>query len=307
MNNLDKQMNYLLEKVENTSIQDLNREIKEKYQHIPIETRKSIEDFFRQFPYWGTLDSETKDYNEIEEVVKILKSNTKDFRGFYQELQDYRSKKTLYAILNNWYCYDFITLSSVMEKTFYHYFDLDIIPYCKNETFVDVGAYIGDTIEELLNTYNIESFKKIYAYEMSNESVKVLKEKNKNLPNIYIIEKGVSDEVGKGEILKNTASASANVLQIGEGNTLITTLDEDIKEVITMIKMDIEGSEKKAILGAKHHIQTEKPKLMISIYHGFKDVIEIWKLIKELNKDYKFFLRYYGGPIFPTEIVLYAI
>jgi len=83
--------------------------------------------------------------------------------------------------------------------------------------------------------------------------------------------------------------------------------EKDIKEKITMIKMDIEGCEQKALKGAEKHIKEETPKMMISVYHGFNDLIEIYSYLKELNPKYKFFLRYYGGPIFPTEIVLYAI
>ena len=71
--------------------------------------------------------------------------------------------------------------------------------------------------------------------------------------------------------------------------------------------MDIEGSEYEALLGSKEHIKNDKPKLLISIYHGFDDVWRIIKLIDSFNSDYKYYLRYYGGPIFPTEITLIAI
>ena len=49
--------------------------------------------------------------------------------------------------------------------------------------------------------------------------------------------------------------------ELGEETIQSTTLDEDINEKITMIKMDIEGSEEKAILGARRHITEEHPKL----------------------------------------------
>jgi len=116
----------------------------------------------------------------------------------------------------------------------------------------------------------------------------------------------VSDTSGMGCLIKNQESSSANVLTNG-ADFPIVTLDEDIKCPISILKMDIEGSETKALLGARKHIEENKPKMMISVYHGFDDLIGIWKLIKEMNPNYQFYLRYYGGPIFPTEIVLYAI
>ncbi len=71
--------------------------------------------------------------------------------------------------------------------------------------------------------------------------------------------------------------------------------------------MDIEGSEYEALLGLKNKIKKYKPKLAISVYHNNDHLWQIPKLIYELNPDYKFYLRYYGGPILPTEYILYAI
>jgi len=307
MNYIDTEMQKLIKEINEVTETELKNEIKEKYLKIPKETRKSIEDFFSKFNYWGSLSEQNEDFTEIENKAKVLKENNEQFQTFFEDLQYYRSKKVLYAILKNWKDYDFNTLSSVMEKTFTHYFDLDIIPECKEEVFVDLGAYTGDTIEELLKNYKTSDFKRIYAYEMSENSIIALKEKTKYLSQITVRHCGVADVITKGSINENEESASANILQVGEGNLSITTLDEDIKEKITMIKMDIEGCEQKALKGAEKHIKEETPKMMISVYHGFNDLIEIYSYLKELNPKYKFFLRYYGGPIFPTEIVLYAI
>ena len=98
--------------------------------------------------------------------------------------------------------------------------------------------------------------------------------------------------------------------QISKNGTIkieTITLDEDIKEKITIIKSDIEGSEQKALKGAKNHIIKEHPKLLISIYHSNNDIWQIPKLIKEMDNSYKFYLRYHGGMIYPTEITLIAL
>ena len=49
----------------------------------------------------------------------------------------------------------------------------------------------------------------------------------------------------------NTSSvdASANTISDSKGNIEAVTLDEDIKEKIDIIKMDIEGAEFKALRG----------------------------------------------------------
>ena len=89
--------------------------------------------------------------------------------------------------------------------------------------------------------------------------------------------------------------------------TEIVTLDEDITEPVTWIKMDIEGSEYDAVMGSRRHIAEDRPKLSISVYHGYDDLWLLPKLIHSLNPSYKFYLRYYGGNLIPTEIVLTAL
>ena len=89
--------------------------------------------------------------------------------------------------------------------------------------------------------------------------------------------------------------------------TEIVTLDEDIQEPVSWIKMDIEGMEYDALLGCRTHIVNEHPKLSISVYHGYDDLWLLPKLIHSLNPSYKFYLRYYGGNLIPTEIVLTAL
>ncbi len=56
--------------------------------------------------------------------------------------------------------------------------------------------------------------------------------------------------------------------------------------------MDVEGSEYEAILGGINTIKKYKPKLMISLYHRNEDIFKIPLLIKELNPNYKLFIRH---------------
>ena len=88
---------------------------------------------------------------------------------------------------------------------------------------------------------------------------------------------------------------------------IVTTLDEDISEPLTLIKADIEGFEQKALLGARRHIAEDHPKLLISVYHSNEDLWKIPKMIDEMAEGYDFYLRFKGSPIYPTEITLIAV
>jgi hypothetical protein len=130
---------------------------------------------------------------------------------------------------------------------------------------------------------------------------------------VHLRNVGVADKNGVMEFTDNTGNeihpAAGNRLGQG-GNAIakIVKLDDDIKEDTTFIKMDIEGAELAAIIGAQNHIKRSKPKLAISLYHNLSDLIEIPKLIKQLVPEYKFYLQHCPTHFpFPTEYVLLAV
>ena len=307
LNWLDKKTKELISELKLFSEKEIYEHIIEKLKMVPVDTQESISKFLDNFSFWGSFHPIENDFSTLERLSKFLKENSEKFEKMYQSLEDYRSKKIFYAILNNWYNYDFINLEQVMEKCFSHYFDLDIIPSCQEEVFVDLGAFNGDTVEDFIKIYG-DNYKKIYAYEMTEQSMRELKERVKNYPRIIYEQKAVSDEVGMGSIKIHEISTSSNQLELEEiGEIEVTSLDDDINEKITMIKMDIEGSELKALKGAENHIIKDKPKLLLSVYHGYEELLTLWEYLEKLDLSYHYYLRYYGGPIFPTEIVLFAI
>lgn len=308
MNSIDIQFQNLTNHLGKLSKEEIFNHSKESFLSIHPELQDSIEDYFKKFPYWGKLDRKNEEYEHFSKKAETLSTHLNKFIWLYQHLGDYRSKKLLFAILNNWYQYDFVTLDSSHEKNYLHYFDLDLVK-CENEVFVDLGAYIGDTILDFLHTYGEDCYQKIYAYEISNNTIDYLKQNTNHLPNVEIRQKAIIDENGLMYVGENSVDASANTVEENGIQKIETTyLDYDIKEPITMIKMDIEGSEQKALLGAKNHIQKEHPKLLISVYHNLVDLWKIPTMIEDMCPNtYTFYLRSHGGSIFPTEIVLLAI
>ena len=308
MNNIDIKFKNLISEIRSLNNYELYYRIRSSFEKVNSQTRESMINFFNQFLYWGKIDIDNNNYEEIELKVKELKEHLNDFEELYFLLEDYRSKKLLYAIINNWYSYDFKTLSEVQEKCYDDYFDLDIIPSCKNEVVVDLGAYTGDSIVSYINNYGSDSYKKIYAYEITPDTFKTLESNLENYSNIDCRLKGVGSSNGIIAVSNSNVDASANTVKVdSNGDIPMVTLDEDITEKITIIKADIEGFEQDALIGAKKHIKEDHPKLLISVYHKNEDLWKIPKMIKEIDNSYKFYLRYHGGAIYPTEITLIAI
>ncbi len=308
MNYIDKQFQSLTNYLKNLSKEEIFEQTKNTFLSINPQIQYSIEDYFKKFPYWGKLNCKEQEYEHFHLKAEALSTHLQDFIWLYEQLKDYRSKKLLLAILNNWYQYDFTTLDGAHEKNYTHYFDLDLIN-CNEEVFVDLGAYIGDTVLDYIHTYGENSYQKIYAYEISDDILEYLKQNTNAYANIEIRNKAVIDKISTMYLGENSVDASANTIEeVGEKQIATTSLDLDIEEPITMIKMDIEGSEQRALLGAKNHIQKEHPKLLISVYHNLEDLWKIPSMIEEMCPNtYHFYLRSHGGSIFPTEIVLLAI
>lgn len=70
------------------------------------------------------------------------------------------------------------------------------------------------------------------------------------------------------------------------------------------IKMDIEGSEMKALQGAKNIIKQHKPSLIISLYHKAEDLWEIPFFLTSVGCKYKYYVGQYSSKV--TDTVLYC-
>lgn len=311
LNVKDREFNIIKKFINERNESELIMFICENYNNwvkeIPEDLAKYIINFHKRFRFWGNFDPENEDIELIQQRARILKNKWNLIEELYNELSDFRSKSVLIMILENWLSFYFTRIEKVKEKNFCSYFDMDLLSISDEEIFVDLGAWKGDTIDDYIRTYGNRSFKKIYTYEIVEENIKILKNKFGKDPRIIIRPVGASDKKGIMYLSDNGTSDAQTLIDAGNIQVETVTLDEDIEERITFLKMDIEGAEKSAILGAINHIKNDMPKLAISIYHSNDDLVEIFKLIKEIQPNYRFYLRYNGLPYFPTDYILIGI
>ncbi|MFQ9410326.1 MAG: hypothetical protein ACLR1T_03775 [Evtepia gabavorous] len=167
MNEIDQKFEALAAEIRGLSEKEIYYRIRKHFDQVPREIQKSCMDFFNQFNYWGRLDPEKGVYEEIEEKGQALFGTYGGLCLAVSSLGDYRSKKTLYAILNNWYRYDFTTTAQAKEYLFDDYFDLDLVSCSTEEVVVDLGAFTGDTVLSYLKNYGQDCYKRIYCYEIT--------------------------------------------------------------------------------------------------------------------------------------------
>lgn len=303
-NYLDSEFYCMGKYISASTKENLEQDLIYNFYALDEKRRRVVMDYYNDSAYfWGAIKPEENDFDLIKDRVDILKDKEKELLWLYGRLSDYRSKIVLYRILRSWICMEEDNLRFMKELSYPDYFDLDILKCSDEEVMVDCGAYIGDSATGFIECF--KKYKKIYCYEATASTFEELKGNLAGYENIVLKNLAVGEEYGE-----LTLSADADKSSIyGEAQQLVSMvpIDKDIEEPISIIKMDIEGAEQSALRGARNHIINDYPKLMICVYHGNHDIIEIPMMIEEMRDDYDFYLRYNGNLIVPTEIVFFCI
>lgn len=186
------------------------------------------------------------------------------------------------------------------------YFDPDLITLRKDEVFVDCGAFTGDTVQAFLTAGN-RQYAHIYGFEPDVHAYRKAVATLSAVPRLVLENKGVSDTSGQISF-DPRIGGSARADLAGSTRISVCSLDQYFSGTPhrpTFIKMDIEGAEKQALLGAEYTIRTHKPKLAICVYHKPQDIYELPELVLQMNPAYQLYLRHYSNAT--TETVLYAL
>lgn len=179
----------------------------------------------------------------------------------------------------------------------------EILKLGDNETIVDLGAYDGDTIREFTEATN-GKYNKIIAFEPDSKNFRKLTEKTGNFVNIERYNLGAWD---KKETLYFAKKGGRNS-RADEGGVPVDfdSVDNIVKEKVTLLKMDIEGAEMKALNGAKDTIEKYAPKLYVCAYHRNEDLFALILKVASFSPDYKIYFRQH--PYIPSwESNIYAI
>ena len=186
------------------------------------------------------------------------------------------------------------------------------------EVFVDVGAFVGDTIERYLHKRE-GVFGQIYAFELDKDNYQALKYRIERLKRewgirdgrIFLANCGIGSQKSSSNLYRpsGTGLGSMMVDSTADGSELqhidIVTLDEYFPEQrVDFIKADVESYEYDLLLGGSEIIRRDRPKMAICIYHNATDMYRVMLYLKNLNLNYKFQLCHHS--VTKSETVLYA-
>jgi FkbM family methyltransferase len=237
-----------------------------------------------------------------EGLVDDLYHNRARYLELSKQLQDEESVRVLDRILGYRLTLDAALLSEIIDWDLYGFSGL--LRFDHDEVYVDGGAFDGDSVRMFIDRVN-GNYERILAFEPDPQTFKKLSKNLHALPRVELFNCGLHR--AKGVLrFNNDGSRGAIISTEGDFRINVVGLDEVLDNTrATFIKMNIEGAEREALRGAAKTIASWRPKLAISAYHRPSDLWEIPKLIRELDADYRLFLRQHDGGI--IETVLYAV
>jgi len=182
-----------------------------------------------------------------------------------------------------------------------------LLKLTETESYLDLGAYTGDTIADFLEICG-NKYSKIYAFEPDLRNFRKLSGNVSGIQNCEIHNIAVSNTEETLLFAKNSGRGGARNGKIQGRTTMIEIPANSVDNIIgnrpcSVIKFDVEGQERKAIDGAENTILRNKPKMIIAAYHRTEDIFAIPLQIHKIRPDYKLYLRH--SPCFPAWEVNY--
>ncbi len=173
-----------------------------------------------------------------------------------------------------------------------------------DEIYVDLGAYTGDTVRELLS-HTEGRYSRIYAVEPNKRNFRKLSEYAEGMENVTLIHAAAWSE-NKTLYFSKSGGRMPHPTQEGIETAAVSVDNVLNGGICTYIKMDVEGSEAEAIEGARETITRHLPKLNIALYHRVGDIFSLPLLIESLAPGYKLYLRHH--PYYPAwDTNLYCV
>lgn len=236
----------------------------------------------------------------------FLEKHKKEFQSVFDLLADDVSRKVFINVIKHNISLDNHYYEEIKDLEIQGYFGTELYSNSDDDIIIDGGAFDGDTYREFLSD-STRKFKEYIAFEPDENNYKKLEKiQDKKLK---IIKKGLGE---KKDMLRFSSGMGVSSNFSEEGNLVVEVNAIDnlkLNGKVTFIKMDIEGAEKLALLGAKRVIKCDTPTLAISAYHKKEDMYDLVNTIRDINSNYKIYFRhtfYYQKTEIQPDVILYA-
>lgn len=246
-------------------------------------------------------------YYQFELPQRLLSKSAEIRRGF-EVWSDEESRRQYVAHLQFRLHLDY---ESLPDNSGQGYFPRDIFRTLpENITFVDCGAYDGDTLRRFIEHQGAK-FRRIYAFEPDENNCARLRNYvaglGQSVANKIEIYNAAVGDTKKRIGFNTTGDMSASFDEAAVTQVEVIPLDEviDRNGTAVFLKFDVEGGEWEALQGARRLLSETKPLIAISVYHRPDDLWQLPLYLESLRFGYQLFLRTQGED--GMDVICYAI
>ncbi len=255
----------------------------------------------------GMDPSSIREINKILSRVNMIKAKPSQVRYNFFSVREQKERTKLITdfrtrivrISDNLYAYDkyLLPINHFEVCVFLYKHGIELVrdkESIREKAIIDAGAFIGDSAL-VLSDY---TDKKIYSFEASPENFSLLKKtvEINHLTRVVPVRKALWSSETKLEM--NACGSASSLLELQgikyEKNAFkvqTVTLDSFVSKKklrMGLIKVDLEGAELEFLKGAENTIRTQKPVLLLSIYHKPSDFFELKPLLEQWVPEYEF-------------------
>ena len=161
-------------------------------------------------------------------------------------------------------------------------------------SFIDAGAYNGDTVKEAIAYF--PNLSEVIAIEPDPKNYKKLLKYTDTLDGIRVtaLNAAVWDNDGEGEFLasgnRNSSVSSTASYQHKDTGVDLVSIDS-LMASPDYIKYDVEGAELEALIGSHNTVLSHRPSMLVSLYHRSCDIFSIPNYLAQKYPFYKMKLR----------------
>jgi FkbM family methyltransferase len=201
------------------------------------------------------------------------------------------------------------------EPQYFNHLTLQALPIDRPISYLDIGAYNGDTLEHLCAKAIVGT---AILFEPDPANFRALTQNTRRLVNQYpqlrpfALPLGAGSHYGYVSLEAGGEASSLHLrspIQLGEVTTVTVTPLDDIlpTECVDFIKIDVEGHDRDAIQGMLGVLRRSRPVVAVSLYHRPHDFVDLTIALRQAlqGMSYSFYIRQHLYNSFET--VLYAI
>ncbi len=238
---------------------------------------------------------------------KFVEEHEKELEMLYEALEDNASRENLCAFINSRITENEKYVSDISEKDIDEFYN-DVYQPTSNETFLDIGAYQGGSINRFLKVASVDSISKVIGLEPENNNfnklcvnLSYIDDKQKRLVKIGCFDRktrlGFNNSEDKCCRIDNNSDTFIDV-------DMVDNICANEKCISTMY-IGISVAVLEILKGAKNTIVANKPRMIINLGTMKEELYLIPSYIKEIEPSYKLYFRFQSS--MPSRLFLYAV